>query len=29
MVYRAGDEEHNEALALKSVLDGYRTQDEG
>jgi len=29
LVYGARDEEHNEALVLKSVLEGHRTKDEG
>ena len=29
LVYGARDEEHNEALVLKSVLEGRRTKDEG
>jgi uncharacterized protein YeaO (DUF488 family) len=28
LVYGARDEEHNEALVLKSVLEGHRTKDE-
>ena len=29
LVYGARDEEHNEALVLKRILDGRRTKDEG
>jgi uncharacterized protein YeaO (DUF488 family) len=29
LVYGARDEEHNEALVLKSVLDGHGTKDQG
>ncbi|MFI5167989.1 MAG: DUF488 domain-containing protein [Thermoanaerobaculales bacterium] len=29
LVYGARDEEHNEALVLKSVLEGHRTKDKG
>lgn len=29
LVYGARDEEHNEALVLKSVLEGHGTKDEG
>ena len=28
LVYGARDQEHNEALVLKSVLEGHRTKDE-
>ena len=29
LVYGARDKEHNEALVLKSVLEGHRTKDGG
>jgi uncharacterized protein YeaO (DUF488 family) len=29
LLYGARDEEHNEALVLKNVLEGHRTKDEG
>jgi uncharacterized protein YeaO (DUF488 family) len=29
LVYGARDEQHNEALALKTILEGHRTKDKG